>query len=291
MLVRDSLTAFLLARGARRKASTVAHYRGRLAEFARQFGDRETATLTELEIRQQLDQASRFPDGRPKAPDTIRANCIAFDQWQKFAIKAGHLAAVLVTEFEKPGSRGRDRIPTPAETETILRLSPPPFAVFYRALRLCGARPGELARTTIADLKWDQRIIELADHKTAGKTGKPRRIAIGQDFGALLRTAIGDRTDGVVLLNSQRKPWTVPALGQVFRRLRTAGGLPKDLVMYLARHEFASRLVDADVDINAVAESLGHSGLQTVRRYVKVKNAKLVEWQDKVGEDHPPKAA
>jgi hypothetical protein len=30
--------------------------------------------------------------------------------------------------------------------------------------------------------------------------------------------------------------------------------------------------------------------LQTVQRYVKVKNSKLVDWQNKVGEDHPPAA-
>lgn len=290
MLVRDSIAAFLLARGASRKASTVAHYRGRLADFGRRCGDRETATLAELEIRQQLDQASRFPDGRPKAPDTIRANMIAFDQWQKWAVKAGHLPAALITEFEKPGSRERERIPTTAEVETVLRLATPAFAQIYRALRLCGARPGELCRATIADLDWTERVILLADHKTVAKTKRPRRIAIGDDFGQLIRTAIGDRTAGPIFLSGINKAWTVPALGQAFRRIRAQGNLAKDLVLYLSRHEFASRLVDADVDINAVATSLGHSGLQTVKRYVKVKNAKLVEWQNKVGEDHPPKA-
>lgn len=287
MLVRDSVAAFLIARS-HLKPATLAHYRGRLAAVVRAFGDRDTPSLVELEIRQHLDRESRFADGRPKAPDTIRANFIALDQWQQFAKKAGHIPALLITEYEKPGSRGRDRLPTATETETILQLAPPAFAVFYRALRLCGARPGELVRTTIADVDWQERVIELADHKTARKTKRPRRIAVGTDFGDLLRAAIGSRTEGPVFLSAKRKAWTVPGLGQVFRRIRTKANLPKDLVMYLARHEFASRLVDADVDIHAVATSLGHSGLQTVQRYVKVKNSKLVEWQNKVGEDHPP---
>lgn len=291
MLVRESIEAFLAARAASRKPATVAHYRGRLALFVQQLGDRPAESLTELDCRRYLDQASRFADGTSKAPDTVRANFIAFDQWQKWAKKAGHLAALLVTEYEKPGSRGRDRIPTPAEIAAIFRHAPADFALIYRALRECGARPGELCRSTIADVKWQTGIIELADHKTAGKTGKPRRIALGRKFKAIVKEAIGERTAGNIFLSSSGQPWTVPALGQIFRRIRTKAGLPKDLVLYLARHEFASRLVDADVDINAVAESLGHSGLQTVKRYVKVKPSKLIEWQDKLDDEPPAKAA
>lgn len=295
MTVRDSIAAFLLARAANRKPATIAHYRGRLAAFLEQLGDREAAALTELDCRRHLDQASRFADGRPKAPDTIRANFIAFDQWQKWARKAGHLERLLVTEYEKPGSRGRDRIPTPAETAAIFQHAPADFALIYRALRACGARPGELCKAQITNLNWQVGLIELADHKTSRKTGKPRRIALGKELKKLVLEAIGSRTAGPIFLSSRGKPWTVPALGQIFRRIRAKANLPKDLVLYLARHEFASRLVERNVDINGVAESLGHSGLQTVRRYVKVKPEKLIEWQDKLdaGEDPPaePKAA
>lgn len=300
MLVRDSVESFLQARAATKKASTVAHYRGRLAAFVRVCGARDSLALTELECRRQLDQASRFADGRPKAPDTIRANVISFDQWQKFAVKAGHLPKLLVTEFEKPGSRERDRIPTDEENATVLRLAKPDFSLMFRALRLCGARPGELCKATIADIDRAEGVISLADHKTAGKTKKPRRIAIGHALEQLLAEAIGTREIGPIFLTARGKAWTVPALGQVFRRIRKKGGLPKDLVLYLARHEFASRLVDADVDIHGVAQSLGHSGLQTVKRYVKVKSQKLRDWQNRLEDqkrqpppdpDGPQKAA
>lgn len=288
MRVRDSVEAFLLARSATKKPSTISHYRGRLAAFVRQFGLRDSEALTELEVRQQLDQASRYPDGRPKAPDTIRANLIAFDQWQKWAVKAGHIPQRLVSEFEKPGSRERERIPTLDEIGIVLRLAKPDFSRMFRALRLCGARPGELCRATIADIDWGEGVISLADHKTAGKTRRPRRIAIGHAFAEVLKEAIGGRTAGPIFLTSRQKPWTVPALGQAFRRIRKSGGLPNDFVLYLTRHEFASRLVEADVDIHGVAQSLGHSGLQTVKRYVKVKAQKLREWQDRLKDDPTP---
>jgi hypothetical protein len=41
------------------------------------------------------------------------------------------------------------------------------------------ARTGELWRATIADIDRAANVIVLWEHKTARKTGKPRRIPIG----------------------------------------------------------------------------------------------------------------
>ena len=87
----------------------------------------------------------------------------------------------------------RDRVPTAAETEAILAQASRAFRMIYSALRQCGARPGELCRATIADVDRANRVITLKEHKTARKTGQPRRIPIGRKFGELLDQAIGTR--------------------------------------------------------------------------------------------------
>ena len=92
-------------------------------------------------------------------------------------------------------------MPTPAETEAILAQASPAFRLIYSALRQCGARPGELCRATIADVDRANRVITLKEHKTARKTGQPRRIPIGRKLGELLDQAIGDRTEGPVFLS------------------------------------------------------------------------------------------
>ena len=62
--------------------------------------------------------------------------------------------------------------------------------MIYSALRQCGARPGELCRATIADVDRTSRVITLKEHKTARKTGQPRRIPVGRKLENLLDQAI-----------------------------------------------------------------------------------------------------
>jgi integrase len=85
-----------------------------------------------------------------------------------------------------------------------LRVSPlrkhgsPAFRLIYTGLSQCGARPGELCRAQISDVDWEKGRITLAEHKTARKTGKPRVIPIGKNFGQTLQKAIGDRQSGAI---------------------------------------------------------------------------------------------
>ena len=47
--------------------------------------------------------------------------------------------------------------------------------------------PEPIRRATIADIDRTANAIVLREHKTARKTGKPRRIPIGQKLGELLK--------------------------------------------------------------------------------------------------------
>ena len=94
--------------------------------------------------------------------------------------------------------------------------------------------------------------ITLAEHKTARKTGKPRVIPIGKNLGQTLRKAIGDRQPGPIFLSPTGEQWTVGNLSSTQRRLRDAAGLPRDLVLYLARHRFGTEALRAGVPLNNV---------------------------------------
>jgi hypothetical protein len=76
----------------------------------------------------------------------------------------------------------------------------------------------------------------VPEHKTACKTAKPRCIKIGRKLGELLDQAIGDRTDSAVFLSPAGKGWSVGNLSRAYSRLGDNASLPKDLVLYLARH-------------------------------------------------------
>jgi integrase len=172
-------------------------------------------------------------------------------------------------------------VPTPAETESLLAAASPAFRLIYSALRQCGARPGELCRATIADVNRDDRVITLLEHKTARKTGQARRIPIGRKLGDLLDQAIGGRTDGHVFLCPSGRGWRVENLSRTYSRLRDQARLPKDLVLYLARHECGTKIC-REKGIEYARRLLGHSNISTTQRYMHLDDRELAEAQDLV---------
>ena len=173
---------------------------------------------------------------------TRHHDVVALERLQKFALDHKLIDQPVFGKLEKPRVGQRDRIPSLAETDAILSRSSPEFRLIYSALRQCGARPGELCRATITDIDRTANAIVLREHKTARKTGKPRRIPIGRKLGELLTQAIGERQAGPIFLSPAGKAWSVPNLSRTYSRLRDLAGLPRDLVLYLARHECGTKI-------------------------------------------------
>src|SRR5262249_47120515 len=148
----------------------VAFYRARLKKFCQQFNSRELASLTPLEIDEHLADA-----GTGMSDSTRHHDVVALQRLQKFALDHKLIEVPVFGELEKPRVGQRARLPAADETATILARASPEFRLIYSALRQCGARPGELCRATIADIDRVANAIILRDHKTAQKTGKPRR--------------------------------------------------------------------------------------------------------------------
>jgi integrase len=170
-------------------------------------------------------------------------------------------------------------VPTPAETALILAKASLEFRLIHSALRQCGARPGELCLATIADVDRANRVITLKEHKTAHKTGLARRIPVGRKLGELLDQAIATRTDGPVFLSPSGREWKVGNLSRTYSRLRDQAGLPKDLVLYLARHECGTKIC-REKGIEYARRLLGHTDIATTQRYMHLDERELRDAQD-----------
>lgn len=238
------------------------------------FNDRELGSLTSLEIDEHLAQV-----GKEMSATTQHHNCVALERLHKFALQHKLLDKPVIGILEKPRVGRRDRVPTAAETEAILAQASPEFRLIYSALRQCGARPGELCRITIADVDRTKRVITLKEHKTANKTGQARRIPIGKKLGELLNQAIGDRTEGPVFLSPAGRAWRVGNLSRTYSRLRDLAGLPKDLVLYLARHECGTKIC-REKGIEYARRLLGHTNITTTQRYMHLDEDELADAQD-----------
>ena len=261
MQVAELVRRFLRWCEPRRAASTVKHYRSRLRKLTTALGDRELNEISPLELQEFLDTANT-----DMAPDTQRANIILLERLQRWAVEMRLLEQPILTRIEKPRGRRRERIPTDDEISKIHNAAGKPFRLVYSALRFTGARPNEICRATVADIDQATNAIVLKDHKTAKKTGKARVIPIGANLQTVITESLGDRTEGHLFLTARGKPWTPNTLGAEFRRLRRQLSLADDLVIYLARHEFATRVV-RKLGIYAASQALGHADIKTTQRY------------------------
>jgi integrase/recombinase XerC/integrase/recombinase XerD len=274
MNIGELTDKFLAWNGRHRSPATLAFYRTRLKKFCEAYNAREFGTLTPLEIDEHLAVA-----GTGMSDSTRHHDAVALERLQKFALQHGLLDNPVFGILEKPRVGRRDRTPTLSETEQILANASPAFRLIYSALRQCGARPGELCCVTIADVDRANRVITLKEHKTARKTGQARRIPIGRKLGEILNQAIGDRTEGPVFLSPSGRAWRVGNLSRTYSRLRDQAGLPKDLVLYLARHECGTKIC-REKGIEFARRLLGHTNITTTQRYMHLDEKELADAQD-----------
>ncbi len=276
MLIPDLTDKFLAYCSRHRAPATLAFYRTRLRKFCRKYNERDFASLTPLEVDEYLGEA-----GTGMSDSTRHHNALVLERLQKFALEHKLVDKPVFGKLEKPRVGQRERLPTADETAAILSKASPAFRLIYSALRQCGARPNELCRATIADVDRVNRIITLKEHKTVRKTGKPRRIPIGRKFGELLDQAIGKRAEGPVFLAPKGKGWRVSNLSRTYSRLRDNAGLPKDLVLYLARHECGTKIC-REKGIEYARRLLGHANISTTQRYMHLDDRELADAQDLV---------
>jgi site-specific recombinase XerD len=100
------------ARHNNRKQSTIRHYEGRLRPFRKRCGKQKLKQITPKVIEKYLRKSNHWPDGRPKAQDTRRANVIVLEQLFRYALRMRYLKRLPYERLEKPPSRtGSPRMP------------------------------------------------------------------------------------------------------------------------------------------------------------------------------------
>ncbi|MFL6314983.1 MAG: tyrosine-type recombinase/integrase [Terriglobales bacterium] len=121
----------------------------------------------------------------------------------------------------------------------------------------------ELFRMRIENLDWNTRTIFVPDSKTP--TGR-RYIPMSDRVLDLLMIRCGERREGWVFpANSAAGHLTT--LDKQFREVRKAAGLPKNLVLYSARHDFGTRVLQKTGNLAAVMRVMGHSDPRIAMHY------------------------
>jgi integrase len=122
----------------------------------------------------------------------------------------------------------------------------------------------ELFRMRVENLDWQNRVIFVPDSKTA----EGRRLVpmSGRVF-AILRNRCDARQEGWVFPSKRSASGHLRSICNLFRKARDKAGLPKELVLYCARHDYGTRVLMRTGNLAAVMRTMGHRDVKTAMHY------------------------
>ncbi len=126
-----------------------------------------------------------------------------------------------------------------------------------------GMRPSEIFQMRWEDLTWDPGFIFIP----TGKTRRSRRhVPMSERVMHSLQVRRGTHTEGWVF-PSDSECGHITTVARAFAKAKKTAGLAKEIVLYSARHSFATTVLGATGDLSLVMRVLGHSSAQTAMIY------------------------
>jgi len=229
------------------------------------FGARPVEEITAFDMEKY--KARRLEEGVKKS--TVNRCLAILKRMFNLAIAWGHMK-----ENPMKGVRlfcekdnFKERILTPEEEVRLLETCAPHLREIIILAVNSGLRRGEILGLRWQDIDFDNRILKVE----RSKSGKQRFIEMNSAVVELLRQhRMKNPGPGHVFLN--------PKTGAPRREVKTAfaaacrrAGI-KDLRFHDLRHTFATRLIEAGVDIVTVRDLLGHSSVRLTERYTHSKS-------------------
>ena len=100
------------------------------------------------------------------------------------------------------------------------------------------------------------------------KTPEGRRLVpMSRRVSDLLRERCGTKSEGWVFPSKRAASGHLRSIDRLFREARSQGGLPKELVLYCARHDYGTRVLMRTGNLAAVMKSMGHRDVKTAMRF------------------------
>ncbi len=151
--------------------------------------------------------------------------------------------------------------------EALLKVAPQPLKDVFLICHDSGMRPDEVIHLKWDDILWDKNLIFVPKGKTRKST---RHVPLSDRVRAALRVrAQGAKTEWV-FTSKRSKSGHIghTAIEKPFRKAREDAKLPKELVLYSARHSFATDLLDRTGNLKLVMDVLGHESVTTTQKYL-----------------------
>ncbi len=161
----------------------------------------------------------------------------------------------------------RTAVFTAERERAFLDAAPQPLKDVFLIVQDSGMRPDEVIRMRWDNVLWDKNLIFVPD----GKTDKAKRhVPLSDRVRSLLRVRAQGSTNEWIFPSKRTKKGHISyfPVAKLFAETRRKAGLPGDLVLYSARHSFATDMLDKTGNIVLVGRMLGHQSVTTTQRYL-----------------------
>ena len=142
-----------------------------------------------------------------------------------------------------------------------------PFRTVLMVMLDSGLRPGEIFRMRWENIHWERGVI----FNPRSKSRKSRRIVpLTARVSAALRERANHSTTGRVFPSKKAKSGHITdrEVSKQWLEAKKLAGIPSNVVLYCARHTFATDALEGTGNPVAVMDAMGHAKLDTTRIYV-----------------------
>jgi integrase len=160
----------------------------------------------------------------------------------------------------------RQAVISPENEKALLAHATPRLRDAFLMIQDGGMRPEEIARARIEYINWPTKTYA----NPHGKTKRSRRhVPLSDRLVDHLFVRAGGKTEGWLFPSKKAKSGHVhvDTLTHEFQEARDAAGLSKEIVLYSARHTFATDALGGTGNVAAVMRVMGHSKAETLMRY------------------------
>ena len=201
----------------------------------------------------------RFPGGNSNANNALRTLRRIFGK----CVSWGYIPRVPKAKLKK--EMRREKLLDDVAEAKLMPFLRQPLKDILVIVRDTGMRNvSEVCRMRIEHIDWHNRVI----FNPKGKTPEARRsVPMSDRVLDLLMTRCACKIAGWVFPSERSKTGHLTWINQQFARARAKAGLPKDLVMYCARHDFGTYALSRTGNLAAVMKTMGHKDVKTAMQY------------------------
>ena len=152
-------------------------------------------------------------------------------------------------------------------TKRVSRVGWEPFRTVLLIMLDAGLRPAEVFRMRWENIHWERGVI----FNPRSKSKKSKRfVPLTERVKAALLARKGDRNEGWVFPSETSKSGHITdrEVSKQWGEAKKLAGLPASVVLYCARHRFATDVNETTGNLMALMDVMGHERPDTSRRYV-----------------------